>query len=120
MPLINIVNNPTRKQVRAHIIRSEIILNSIIQNELVPSGQKVCAPARETTVERENKGGESRGMELRGGEGKAKIRLREGRNGQPNKEAIAEASSAETCMGMKYDLWKFIARPVADVKSSSS
>jgi hypothetical protein len=36
--------------------------------------------------------------------------------GHPSVEAMASASTVETIMGMKQDLWKFIASPVATAK----
>jgi hypothetical protein len=38
----------------------------------------------------------------------------------PRVAAIWRSSAIETCMGMKHDLWKLIASPVAAAKSSST
>jgi hypothetical protein len=80
-PLVDPVNDPTRKQIRTHIIRSKIIQNSVAQNETTASRQQVCAPTRETTVEGENKRSESGEGELCRRQGEPEVRLRESRDG---------------------------------------
>jgi hypothetical protein len=35
----------------------------------------------------------------------------------PSEFAMAEATHGDTCIGIMHDLWKFIARPVAEAKS---